>query len=239
MGEHLNIEWSPIFLWRKEIMKNKFKSLVCLVLALMMVLSCFTTVNAATVDLTSRPITLKEEAEVLFLMNGGRDGKIGTILSSGMYTSAQIGMDTYNLKNINAVRYVDDVAVESCSPLVRHEAGFLMNFNLKKVGSRKQEMAAGYVYASGVENTKDIDVSSSNNSLVVSSDKATIYSTGCKSIGKVSKRFAFTAKSIVVKNGKAYFLMNKKFKKVYRNSYGKRVTKKINVLISASDTTVA
>lgn len=220
-------------------MKNKLKSLVCLVLALVMVLSCITPVSAATVDLTSRPITLKTGAEVLFLMHGGRDGKIGAITSSGMFLSAQIGMDTYNLKHIEAVKYVDDVAVESCSALVRHEAGFLISFEMKKAGSGTHDMVAGYVYVSGVENTKYIDVASSNSSLVVSSDKATIYSLGCKSIGKVSKRFAFTAKSIIVKNGKAYFLMNKKFKKVYRNSYGKKVTKKINVLIGASDTTVA
>lgn len=75
--------------------------------------------------------------------------------------------------------------------------------------------------------------------LTVSSDKATIYNTSCNSIGRVSKRFTFTANSIVVKDGKAYFLMNKRFKKVYRNAYGKKVTKKIKVLISASDTTVA
>lgn len=100
-------------------------------------------------------------------------------------------------------------------------------------------MVAGYVYASDVENSRYIHVSDGNNMLTVSSDKATIYNTSCHSIGRVSKRFAFTAKSIVVKNGKAYFLMNKKFKKVYRNIYGKKVTKKIKVLISASDTTVA
>lgn len=89
-----------------------------------MVLSCITPVSAATVDLTSRPITLKEGAEVLFLMNGGRDGKIGTILSSDMVVSAQIGMDTYNLKHIEAV--------ESCNTLVRHGAGFLISFEMKK-----------------------------------------------------------------------------------------------------------
>lgn len=221
-------------------MKRQIKMLSALVLALVMVLSCITPVSAATVDLTSRPITLKEGAEMLVLRNGGRDGKIGIIISSGMFASVEIGMDTYNLRNISAVKYVDDVAVESCNTLVKHEPGFLINFRLEKVGSRKQENGtAGYVYVSGVENTKYIDVSSSNNNIVVSSDKATIYSTGCKSIGKVSKRFAFTAKSIVVKNGKAYFLMNKKFKKVCRNSYGKKITKKINVLIGASDTTVA
>lgn len=224
-------------------MKNKFKSLICLVLALMMVLSCFTTVNAATVDLSSKQITLKSGAEVLFinLKDSGRGGKIGTVTRRGNWSaSAQIGMDNYDLQNINAVRYVDDVAVAtSDANLARHEAGFLISFSIKKIGSRGQDVEAGYVYVSGVENTKYIDVSSSNNSLVVSSDKATIYSTGCKSIGKVSKRFAFTAKSIIVKNGKAYFLMNKKFKKVYRNSYGRKVTKKINVLIGASDTTVA
>lgn len=100
-------------------------------------------------------------------------------------------------------------------------------------------MVAGYVYASDVENSRYINVSNGNNMFTVSSDKATIYNTSCNSIGRVSKRFAFTTKSIIVKNGKAYFLMNKKFKKVYRNSYGKRVTKKINVMISASNTTVA
>lgn len=113
--------------------------MVCLVLALVMVLSCITPVSAATVDLTSRPITLKEGAEVLFLMNGGRDGKIGTIISSGVFASVEIGMDTYNLRNISAVKYVDDVAVESCNTLVRHEPGFLISFRLEKVGSRKQE----------------------------------------------------------------------------------------------------
>lgn len=227
-------------------MKNKLKSLVCLVLALVMMLSCFTTVNAATVDLSSRQISLKRGSELLLINASGsasvaRDGKIATITrSSDWSASAQIGMDSYDLQSIRAVTYVDDVAVAtSDANLARHEAGFLIRFSMNKIGSRDSGSGVGYVYVSGVENTKYIDVASSNSSLVVSSDKATIYNTGCKSIGKVSKRFAFTAKSIVVKNGKAYFLMNKKFKKVYRNSYGKRVTKKINVLISASDTTVA
>ena len=221
-------------------MKRQVKMFGALVLALVMVLSCITPVSAATVELNTRPITLKEGAEVLFLMNGGRNGKIGTIISGGIFASAQIGMDTYKLRNISAVKYVDDVAVESCNTLVRHDPGFLIRFRLEKVGSKKQENGvAGYVYASDVENGKAIPVSRGNNMLTVSSDKATIYTIGCHSIGRVSKRFTFTAKSLIVKDGKAYFLLNKKFKKTYRNAYGKRVTKKINVLISASDTTVA
>lgn len=241
MGEHLNIEWSPIFLWRKIIMKNKLKSLVCSVLALVMVLSCITPVSAATVDIGSRSLSLKRGSELLLITvpgNGGaaRDGKIETIIRSSAWSATT---QHYDLKDIRTVTYVDDVAVAtSDANLARHEAGFLIRFSMKD-DSRNESSGAGYVYVSGVENTKYIDVSSSNNNLVVSSDKATIYSTGCKSIGKVPKRFAFTAKSIVVKNGKAYFLMNKKFKKVCRNSYGKKVTKKINVLIGASDTTVA
>ena len=222
-------------------MKNKFKSLVCLVLALVIVLSCFTTVNAATVDIGSSSLRLKRGSELLLITVPGsgvvaRDVKIETIVYSSDWSATT---QNYDLQNIRTVTYVDDVAVAtSDTNLARHEAGFLIRFNIKD-NSRNESSGVGYVYVSGVENTRYIDVSSSNNSLVVSSDKATIYSTGCKSIGKVSKRFAFTAKSIIVKNGKAYFLMNKKFKKVYRNSYGKKVTKKINVLIGASDTTVA
>lgn len=222
-------------------MKNKFKSLVCLVLALVMVLSCITPVSAATVDIGSRSLRLKRGSELLLITvpgNGGvaRNGKIETVLCSSDWSTTT---QNYDLENIRTVTYVDDVAVAtSDANLARHEAGFLIRFSMRD-GSRKESSGAGYVYVSDVENSKAIPVSRGNNMLTVSSDKATIYAIGYHSIGQVSKRFTFTAKSLIVKDGKAYFLMNKKFKKVYRNSYGKRVTKKINVLISASDTTVA
>ena len=66
-------------------MKRQVKMFGALVLALVMVLSCITPVSAATVELNTRPITLKEGAEILALRNGGKNGEVGTIISGGIF----------------------------------------------------------------------------------------------------------------------------------------------------------
>lgn len=64
MGEHLNIEWSPIFLWGKTIMKNKLKSVICLLLA--MVLAITTVVSTAHTEVQAATyfLQLKNGAKV-------------------------------------------------------------------------------------------------------------------------------------------------------------------------------
>lgn len=258
MGEHLNIEWSPIFLWRKTIMKNKLKSVICLLLA--MVLAITTVVSTAPTEVQAATyfLQLKNGAKVFCEgMNQGHEiiSETGTVtkasrnqflLKFNRAVRTYLGRldtdrdDKYDYRmsifNVYMYEYIQDVG--SVVDGAAHKPGFRVVFI---IGNGKDDDSAhsmvqnglvekAYVYLDDLVN-KDMEYGTDVR-YVTKDGKVQLYNkSGKPAFGRVHKGFEFETHIVSVRNGVAYYKFTKKMK---NRSSGK--VKRITALIKIEDT---
>ena len=245
MGDHLNIEWSPIFLWRRKIMKNKFKSVICLLLA--MVLAITTVVSTAPTEIQAAPtrIQLKQGAKVFckgVKTSSGDYPAVGVIdkaytnggrlkFNISVKVSDRGGSHTLNICNITPCGYIPDLHTEVSD--AEHKPGFQVGFY---IGSESDSILMydlinkAYIYLDDIA-SKDI-VCGNSKVYVTNDEKTQLYDTSGKSaFGKVHRGFEFRPKAICIRNKTAYY----KFTKKMKNRRSGKV-KRITALIKIDDT---